>query len=323
MSQNLENDGRAREHFQDTKMEAGKWSVFMHGLLTLAVLLVFYIATQIGGSVFVDNSDYINESVYLFSIFLNMSLCAFLFYTFSVYRKKRIVDPEHPVIYRLMTFSTIALLFAALTQIHLVGSQNSLHHLLIIAILVVVFWFFRWREVFLFYFLGNAGLAFLIYLETTGFLKYAPLFVDRQELSRIFLDWRAIFGQSINYLLVLVVAMVLTWKLRAFLESSERLRVEANEALRREIEVRKKSEAEKEELIAKLEISLEDIKTLRGLLPICMHCKKIRDDKGYWQKLENYFKEHSPELTFSHGLCPDCAKEYYGDELTEDNIVEP
>ncbi|MFA6293919.1 MAG: response regulator, partial [Victivallales bacterium] len=54
------------------------------------------------------------------------------------------------------------------------------------------------------------------------------------------------------------------------------------------------------------------IKTLQGLLPICASCKKIRDDTGYWKKLENYITEHS-EAVFSHGICPDCFEKHYPD----------
>ena len=59
-----------------------------------------------------------------------------------------------------------------------------------------------------------------------------------------------------------------------------------------------------------LEEALSKVKTLRGLLPICASCKKIRDDQGYWQQVEVYVRDHS-EAEFSHGLCPDCAKKLY------------
>ena len=62
----------------------------------------------------------------------------------------------------------------------------------------------------------------------------------------------------------------------------------------------------------KLEEALANIKTLRGLLPICMHCKKIRDEKGYWNQLEAYIYKHS-DAQFSHSICQDCAKEHYPD----------
>lgn len=73
---------------------------------------------------------------------------------------------------------------------------------------------------------------------------------------------------------------------------------------------RKKMEDEREHLITELKDALERVKTLNGLLPICSHCKKIRDDEGYWQHVETYIAKHS-EAVFSHGICPDCLKEFY------------
>ena len=64
---------------------------------------------------------------------------------------------------------------------------------------------------------------------------------------------------------------------------------------------------EREKLISELKEALASIKTLRGLLPICMYCKKIRDDSGYWQKLERYISSHS-DAEFSHGICQECEK---------------
>ncbi len=57
---------------------------------------------------------------------------------------------------------------------------------------------------------------------------------------------------------------------------------------------------------------ISEIKTLRGILPICMHCKKIRDDKGYWNQVEAYIQKNS-EARFSHGICRECAEKYYPD----------
>ncbi|THB81313.1 MAG: PAS domain S-box protein [Desulfobacteraceae bacterium] len=59
--------------------------------------------------------------------------------------------------------------------------------------------------------------------------------------------------------------------------------------------------------------AMERIRTLSGLLPICAACKKIRDDKGYWNQLESYIEEHS-EVSFSHGMCTDCSDKLYGDQ---------
>ncbi|MGE3805349.1 MAG: response regulator transcription factor [Gemmataceae bacterium] len=57
--------------------------------------------------------------------------------------------------------------------------------------------------------------------------------------------------------------------------------------------------------VAELEHALAEIQQLRGLLPICSYCLKIRDDRNYWKQIDQYFMEHS-ELRFSHGVCPDC-----------------
>jgi transcriptional regulator with GAF, ATPase, and Fis domain len=73
---------------------------------------------------------------------------------------------------------------------------------------------------------------------------------------------------------------------------------------------RKRVEEEREKLICELQDALAKIKTLRGLLPICSSCKKIRDDKGYWNQIEAYLRDHS-EAEFSHGICPECLKKLY------------
>ena len=73
---------------------------------------------------------------------------------------------------------------------------------------------------------------------------------------------------------------------------------------------RKKIEREREKLILKLQRALSEVKTLRGFLPICAACKKIRDDKGYWNQIEAYISARS-DARFSHGICPDCARKLY------------
>jgi len=68
--------------------------------------------------------------------------------------------------------------------------------------------------------------------------------------------------------------------------------------------------AEKQHLIEDLQKASKEIKTLRGIIPICSHCKKIRDDKGFWNQLEAYLFKHS-EADLTHSICPDCVEEYY------------
>ncbi|MFC1591874.1 PAS domain-containing protein [Thermodesulfobacteriota bacterium] len=83
-----------------------------------------------------------------------------------------------------------------------------------------------------------------------------------------------------------------------------------------DIEDRKLAEAEREKIIAELKNALAEVKALSGLLPICAACKKIRDDKGYWNQIESYIRDHS-EADFSHSICPECAKKIYPDIYEE------
>ncbi len=80
-----------------------------------------------------------------------------------------------------------------------------------------------------------------------------------------------------------------------------------------ELEKRKQAEQKNNELIDKLKTALAEIKSLQGILPICASCKRIRDDQGYWNKLEAYIEARSG-AAFSHSVCPECAEQLYGDE---------
>ncbi|KKL16353.1 hypothetical protein LCGC14_2496450, partial [marine sediment metagenome] len=71
-----------------------------------------------------------------------------------------------------------------------------------------------------------------------------------------------------------------------------------------------RAEEQQKNLICELQNALAKVKKLSGFLPICASCKKIRDDKGYWNQIENYIQDHS-EADFSHGLCPECAENLY------------
>ena len=85
---------------------------------------------------------------------------------------------------------------------------------------------------------------------------------------------------------------------------------QANRLLEKDIVERMALEKERELLIEKLQRNLEKVKILSGFLPICASCKKIRDDKGYWNQIESYIAAHS-EAEFSHGICPECCKKQY------------
>ncbi len=78
--------------------------------------------------------------------------------------------------------------------------------------------------------------------------------------------------------------------------------------------------SENERALEQLQIAIQEIKVLKGILPICANCKKIRDDQGYWRQIEQYISDHS-DARFSHGICQECAKllypEFYSDRAEE------
>lgn len=85
---------------------------------------------------------------------------------------------------------------------------------------------------------------------------------------------------------------------------------EEHRRLMMEIEERKRGEAERESLIQELQGALAEVRALSGLLPICSHCHRIRDDQGYWNRLEKFFQDRSG-AQFSHGICPQCLAEHF------------
>jgi len=87
----------------------------------------------------------------------------------------------------------------------------------------------------------------------------------------------------------------------------------ANARLTEEIEARKRTEQAKDAAIRQLQSATDEIQTLRGILPICAHCKKVRDDRGAWSQIEAYIQNHSA-AQFSHGICPDCLARYFPDQ---------
>ncbi len=81
----------------------------------------------------------------------------------------------------------------------------------------------------------------------------------------------------------------------------------------------KRTQEEHERLILDLQDSLDHIKTLRGLLPVCVSCKKVRNDQGYWKSIDTYIAERS-EAQITHGICPDCFSHYYPQAI-EKNVL--
>lgn len=98
-------------------------------------------------------------------------------------------------------------------------------------------------------------------------------------------------------------------KIMSWTEEGKPLRVVGTHS---DISLRKEAELENHRLVKELREALANVKVLTGLLPICASCKKIRDDKGYWNRIEVYIRDHS-EADFSHSICPACATKLYPD----------
>lgn len=80
-----------------------------------------------------------------------------------------------------------------------------------------------------------------------------------------------------------------------------------------DVSAMKALEAEREQLIRRLETALSEVRTLRGLLPICSSCKKIRDQEGRWTPIESYLRVRT-DAEFSHGLCPQCIPRFFPED---------
>lgn len=141
-----------------------------------------------------------------------------------------------------------------------------------------------------------AGLLTVDYFHyRQGFDTQYQLFLF--VLYGLILIWFSLFGGFIS-------------KLRHRLRTQKEELENVNKEIAIEIKERKQAQIEKDKLIVELKESLLKVKTLEGIIPICMHCKEIRDDEGAWNKIEKYISEHS-DAQFSHGLCEKCLAKHY------------
>lgn len=129
-------------------------------------------------------------------------------------------------------------------------------------------------------------------------------------------DWADVYDYpkqfEIRFAITFFIVSVVTYWFEYF-RYHYRINVELKtQILQQKIIERKKAEKEKETLILGLQNALNHVKKLSGLLPLCSHCKKVRDDKGYWNQIDSYIEEHS-EVDISHSICPECAEKYYPD----------
>ncbi len=116
---------------------------------------------------------------------------------------------------------------------------------------------------------------------------------------------------AVDYLFKPIEPHIIRSKVAVFLKLHRRRKLieEQSKALASKV-------AELSELNKNLQLALEQIKTLKGIIPICAHCKKVRFDKGYWEQVEKFIERNS-EADISHGICPDCLRKYYPDMADE------
>ena len=271
--------------WDDPKMAFRREDETFRAVRVLAFLLGFYLVGQCLGLLLGNDDHYVDPGTMSVSIASVAVLAGLLFTLDAFHRRRRKADPDRSS-YNLMLASIAGLLVASLIQVHLMGSMNSFHLLLVLAILLCVSWLLEARHIALFFVAANLALAAIVWAEFRGVVSYAPLFSRSADLGPFFLDWRMVFGTFVNYVLVLAAATVLTLRLRR--------------AFRRR-------SAEQQALIAQLNESLSHIRTLESLLPICSRCKKIRNDQGHWDEVEHYLSQRI-DVRFTHGFCPACEK---------------
>lgn len=152
----------------------------------------------------------------------------------------------------------------------------------------VLYWVFMMPLLFFYFFGKSEGLIWtVVFSFCICLIMLASALIGVHSYSQITIS---------RFIIVLLILIIIGYGLEASRDSYSRLLNEKNEVLLREKEL--------------LERALREIKTLSGLIPICCHCKKIRDDQGYWQQVEKYVQDRT-EADFSHSICPECVEKLY------------
>jgi len=149
------------------------------------------------------------------------------------------------------------------------------------------------------------GTVFIPLVSLLFLIEYFAPSLVRPYTGRVerFLDLYQTFIVA-TFVITLIIVMIL----KAYRDEKERTTA-MNQRLSENLE-------ELQRTNRALANALDEVKTLSGLLPICASCQKVRNDKGYWDRIEIYIEAHS-EATFSHGLCPECASRLYPDIFPE------
>jgi hypothetical protein len=243
--------------------------------------------------VFAPEALPVNQDLVRLFIFVNFySAASTGLVTLALYilgrRRPALRDRLYPVIAHLVALSAIPF---ALMHIHFAGSLNTVLVMGLPTIALAFYWLLSPRAAWFYFVLGTLSLWTLQALEYYGALPYAPLLQYGPELGRRFLhDYYFIQ----NGLIYLVLSLFMLAALRLFDRETERRRRAAVDVYRQLLNRER------------------ELNRLRGLLPICAHCHKVRDDEGYWRDVSQYIQDHSAAQV-SHGICPDCLRKEYPD----------
>lgn len=137
---------------------------------------------------------------------------------------------------------------------------------------------------------GHSPLRFFVLTAGAVFLAEAGVMVLLEMLPKWMIPAAPVLDAGL--LVAIISPMLYLWLYRPLLN---------------EMVARRRTEQELLVTVSRLQEALANVKTLKGLLPICAWCKKVRDDKGYWSQLEHYVAENS-DADFTHGICPECAE---------------
>ncbi|MCB9476980.1 MAG: hypothetical protein H6684_13945 [Deltaproteobacteria bacterium] len=204
--------------------------------------------------------------------------------------KSESFDANRPRIFSFVAhLTTIVLLAAWVTHIHFAGSQNTLLLMIIPATIVATGLALGFTWGWIYYALGNAVYLAVLYFEVQGTLTYAPLFKVADEIRPYFTDPRYV---AVNVSIYFFISCFTV----AVIQFYERQRLRRNVQLASAVRV--------------LEHTIDEIKRLQGLLPMCSVCNKIRDDEGYWIEVSRYIQSQT-DAKVSHGICPECMSKMY------------
>ncbi|MBU2549014.1 MAG: hypothetical protein KKB20_11410 [Proteobacteria bacterium] len=140
-----------------------------------------------------------------------------------------------------------------------------------------------------------------LYFATGGIYLLSGLVIMSRAAGVLMAGRYQMFDPGAVYVVYFLMMMVfeLLWGLSFLMMNSQRLESELRDSGKSLVAT-----------VGDLEKTLAEVRTLRGFIPICSNCKKIRDDTGYWQQVEKYISDHS-DAQFSHGLCPECVRKLY------------